>query len=114
MVDRVMTQALWWSINLRFNKIDGVARGAGHELNTARMWICAGHKLKVVLWDTGVEIIVLYMTPSSPDKISNYLHYRRRHKKEMAEQYEPDTDEFYDRLNKRVKKKNGAVLDNAD
>lgn len=104
MVDRVMTQALWWSVFLRRNRLNDdntfTALDPADHRDSVRMWMCAGDEFKVVLWQTEKQIIVIYMTPSSPDKIKNYLRYRREHKKHV----EGDTEkEIYQELEREVK-----------
>ncbi len=88
MVDRVLTQALYWTVFLRRNTMNADHTFTEIEdpinyLPTVRMWMCAGHEFKIMIWQTEVQIIVIYMTPASPDKIKNYLRYRREHEKHL-------------------------------
>lgn len=78
--DRVMTEALLQTLNLRYYSFDGVERDT--PLETDRLWFCAGHTCKIVVWVAGKanppKLIVLYMTPPSPDKLDSYMAYRRQ------------------------------------
>lgn len=86
-VDRVLTEAIIHTLELRYNNWDGVPRQMQDPANPGKtvpapfdvdiLWQCAGNHAKVVVWATRANVIMLLMTPPSPDKINSYTRYRR-------------------------------------
>ena len=100
--DKMMTEALIQTLRLRYNDLDGVQRvdedGDPTSIDSCRIWLCAGVSCKIIVWDTGPNIVVLYMTPPSPDKLDRFMDYRRHILN--AQKVDSARDEYVDRFEK--------------